>query len=70
MNDQINQDYIRRYKWEIDKYVYTFSKHIESPTTIRLKKISEYNSHIKNCKYKRIKSSTEKFLVYPFTNTT
>lgn len=69
MTEEFDQDYFRRYKWEIDKYVYSFSKHVENPTTISLKKSSEYNFHIQNCKYKRIKNLTEKFLVYPSMNT-
>lgn len=51
-------------RWVIGNYVYSFSKHIESPTSIRLKETSEFNAHIEGCPFKRVRELKEKFKIY------
>lgn len=54
--------------WKIDRYSYTFSKHIHNPTEIRFKSnlpFDEYSKHFLTCPYRKINKLTDKFRIYP-----
>ncbi len=65
--NSINKQNISKneFKWEIDCYSYSFSKHILKPRIIKLKKENNYNLHVQNCPFKIIKILNEKFKIYP-----
>lgn len=64
LSDFGQENVFRPYRWEITTYASSFSKHIQIPTSIRLKKISELNMHLKNCPYKRVREHTHKFRIH------
>jgi hypothetical protein len=59
--------------WSIEKFVYTYSKHIECPSRVTLitskidknNKEQSYNQHVQNCPYKVVKRINEKFRIFP-----
>jgi hypothetical protein len=67
----------QRYKWNIQCFAYSYSKHIQHPTCIRLKtRLSSttstniinretYNQHVQNCSFRVIKEQTKRFKIYP-----
>jgi hypothetical protein len=50
--------------WTIEKFVFTFSKHIANPSKIYLKTLgekNEFSAHVQYCPYKVIKHLIERF---------
>lgn len=63
-----NRQLRRKYTWTIDNYAYSFSKHIHSPSNIRLKKPvknNEYYKHLATCPFRQEKRLTERFKIFP-----
>ena len=57
-----------KYTWCIEKYVYSFSKHIENPASIRVKIKNEkdnYSNHVQNCPYRITKVMSKPFRLFP-----
>ncbi len=51
-------------RWQVSHYAYSFSKHIRSPTSSRLVASAQYNQHVQNCPYKRVRVIADKFKIY------
>lgn len=54
-------------KWIIDKYVYSFSKHIKTPNEIKMRtniKL-EYYEHVRNCPYRVLRELPAKVKIFP-----
>lgn len=65
-NNNSKQDQPR---WQIENFVYSFSKHIEVPPVIKIKtqidKHDQYNNHVQSCPYRVCNRQTEKFKIFP-----
>ncbi len=48
-------------RWQIKNYAYSFSKNIHNPTSSILRFAAEYNQHVQNCPFKRIRVIEQKF---------
>lgn len=67
--DRNNNDVKSAKKWNIEKYVFSYSKHIEVPKKIRLKNHVEmansYNEHVQNCEFRVCKILDKPFRLFP-----
>lgn len=53
-----------QYRWTIDTYAFSFSKHIQNPTEIKFKQSTECNMHLQTCPYRRVRDIKQKFKIY------
>lgn len=67
--DRNNNDLKTSQKWIIEKYVFSYSKHIEVPKKIRIKtnfeKQKNYNEHVQNCKFRVCQIPEKPFRLFP-----
>jgi hypothetical protein len=60
-----------KYKWIIEKNVYSYSKHFKNPKFVRLKisdkekREKNLNTHIQSCSFRKCRLLIEKFKIYP-----
>lgn len=64
MRDEDDSFEFREYRYEIASYAFSYSKHIESPSSFKLNQSNaEYTKHLQVCPYKRIREHKEKFRI-------
>ncbi|RNA36682.1 hypothetical protein BpHYR1_040853 [Brachionus plicatilis] len=67
--DRNNNDLKSAKKWIIDKYVFSYSKHIEVPKKIKIKNyvdmVDNYNQHVQNCEFRVCKKLDHPFRLFP-----